>query len=536
MSVTTVSAATFAHEVLGSERPVLVVFSADHCRPYRDMAPALEEVAREQSARIKIAILDVDRLTGIKADYGVRGLPTLILFKGGQPAARRVGAFALKEDLEEWINVELIRTTATSYASELPRASGFRLSNGMDVAVISDHRAPVVTQTLWYRAGTADEPDGQSGVARLLEHLMFKSLDEVADGEFSKIVTDLGGLHSAASYRDTTTYLEQIPSYQLKPVMELEAARMASLRLAPGEVERERKTIIARRRSLVALNPLLRLREKMDAALYRDHPYGVTNIGKIDDLNRLSRKDALRFYKRHYAPNNAVLVVCGDVTEDEVRVIAESTYGKIPANPDVRSRQRVLGHDVLVPRRVTHKDPRVAMAIFQRNYVVPSYVTGQPGEPEALYLLARILCAGPSSRLLDRLVGAAGLAGVVWGEYGSDFVDFGMLAVIVATRDRNLGAIEAAVEELIENIGSNGPSEMELARAKKALLADYIYASGSQVKLANRYGRGLASGRSIAQIEAWPTNIARTTVDDIARVATEYLQANRSATGWLQPG
>jgi len=535
MTVAAVSEATFAQEVLGSASPVLAVFAADRCRPYWDMAPAIETVAREQSGRLKIVKIDVDKLTGIKADYGVRGLPTLILFKGGRPAARRVGAFMCKESLEEWINFELIRSTLTTYSAELPRASGFRLANGMEVAVIPDHRVPVVTHSLWYRVGAADEPEGLSGVACLLLHLMFKSRDDVADGEFSKIVTDLGGRHNAAGYRDATAYFERITSDQLRPVMELEAARMAGLRLAPGEVERERRTIIEQRRSAVDLNPVMRLREKMDAALYQDHPYASLTIGKVDDINRLSRKDALRFYKRHYAPNNAVLVVCGDVTEEEVRVIAESTYGKIPANPDARSRQRAQGPEVLTPRRVRHKDPRVVRTVFRRMYVVPSYVAGRPGEPEALDLLARILCIGPSSRLRARLVDTASLATAVGGEYRSEVVDFGTLAITVVARDRQLGVIEAAVDEVIEDIRSKGPTETELVRAKKALLADYVYASGSQAKLANRYGCALAAGRSIAQIEAWPENIARTTVDDIVRIAAQYLEIDRSVTGWLQP-
>lgn len=536
MAVAAVSEATFAQEVLRAANPVLVVFAADRCRPYWDMAPALEKLALEQSAWLKIVKLDVDKLSGIRADYGVRGLPTLILFKGGQPAARRVGAFMRKESLEEWINFELIRSTVTTYSAELPRASGFRLANGMEVAVIPDHRVPVVTHSLWYRVGAADEPEGLSGLACLLAHLMFKSRDDVADGEFSKIVTDLGGLHNAAGFRDTTVYFERITCDQLKPVMELEAARMAGLRLAPGEVERERQTIIEQRRSTVAVNPVMRLREKMDAALYQDHPYAALTIGKVDDINRLSRKDALHFYKRHYAPNNAVLVVCGDVTEEEVRVIAESTYGKIPANPDVRSRQRAQGPEVLAPRRLTHKDPRLVRSMFQRRYVVPSYVTGRPGEPEALDLLLRILCIGPASRLRGRLVDTAGLATGVGGDYRSEVVDFGTLGIAVAARERKLGAIEAAVDEVIEDIRSKGPTEAELARAKKALLADYVYASGNHAKLVNRYGCALAAGRNIAQIEAWPENIARTTVDDIVKTAAQYLDISRSVTGWLLPG
>lgn len=527
---------TFEKDVLNSPSPVLVVFSASWCRPARDMAPAIEAVANELRGTIKIVEIDADRYVDIKSEYAVRGLPTSILFKGGQSMARRVGAFADAESLKEWLNAELIKSSATSYASELPRATTFKLPNGLEVAVISDHRSPVVSHTLWYRVGAADEPEGLSGVARLLEHLMFKSQDDLAEGEFSKIITDLGGVHTAVSRRDMTAYVERIASDQLRPVMELEAARMSNLRLAPGEVERERQTIIEQRQSSIVLDPIMRLREKMDAALYQDHPYSAPVISKVDALNRLSRKDAMRFYKRYYAPNNAVLVVVGDVTEEEVRAMAESTYGKVPANPDVRRRQRAPGPEVLAPRRVTHKDPRASASVFLRQYVVPSYVTAQPGEAEALDILARILCIGPSSLLQHRLVRGAGLAVRAWGAYNSDVVDHGTLVMGAGTSQRNLPAIEAAIDDAIEDIRKNGLTDLQLARAKKALLADHIFAASSQMALADRYGHALASGRTVEQIEAWPTNIAKTRIDDIVRVATEYLDPRRAVTGWLQPG
>lgn len=527
---------TFEDDVINSPIPVLVVFTAPWCRPGRDMAPALEAVANELSRTIRIVEIDADRHADIKSEYAVRGLPTSILFKGGQPMARRVGAFPSSESLKEWLNVELIRSSATSYASELPRATAFKLSNGMEVAVIADHRTPVVSHTLWYRVGAADEPEGLSGVARLLEHLMFKSQDDLAEGEFSKIITDLGGVHSAVSRRDMTAFVERIASDQLRPVMELEAARMSNLRLAPGEVERERQTIIEQRQSSIVLNPLMRLSEKMDAALYQEHPYGAPVISKVDALNRLSRKDAMRFHKRYYAPNNAVLVVVGDVTAEEVRAIAESTYGKVPPNPDVRRRQRAPGPEVLAPRRVIHKDARASASVFLRHYVVPSYVTAQPGEAEALDILARILCVGPSSLLQRRLISGGALAVKAWGEYRSDVVDHGTLAIGAASDGRKLAAIEAAIDEVIENIRTNGPTDLQLARAKKVLLADHIFAASSQMALADRYGHAIASGRTIEQIEAWPTNIAKTRIDDIVRVATEYLDPRRAVTGWLQPG
>lgn len=535
MPVAAVSERDFTEEVLASDVPVLVVFSADRCIPCQHMTPALGVLGREMAGKIKLFKIDADREADIKAEYGVHALPTLVLFKSGRAVARRVGAIIKKEALQEWINVELIQAIASSRAAQLPRATGFRLANGMEVAVIRDHRRPVVTHMLWYRVGAADEPEGVSGVSQLLQHLMFRSRDELTEGEFAKTVRDLGGVADAVSYRDTTVYYERIASDQLGAIMELEAARMADLHLAPHEAARERQVIVEHRRS-IALDPVRRFSEKMDAALYQEHPYAVSTIGPVDALNRLSRKDAIAFYKKHYAPNNAVLVVCGDVTEEDVRALAENSYGKIPANPDIRPHQRPQGPAIFSPRRVTHKDPSTKRVIFQRRYLVPSYATGRIGEPEALDVLTRILCNSPTSRLLDRLVDDGGLASNVNGKYRGHVVDSGVLAINVTARDRKLAAIEAIVDETVEDLRRNGPTEIELARAKKAILADYILNSGSQGNLATRYGYCLATGRSIAQIEAWPENIAKTSIEDIVRVACDYLDTGRSVTGWLQPG
>src|SRR5262245_49715295 len=226
-------------------------------------------------------------------------------------------------------------TPSFSPANAGPRTTEFKLGNGMDVMVIEDHRAPVVTHMVWYKVGAADEPQGVSGIAHFLEHLMFKSTDKIPVGEFSKIVSKLGGQDNAFTGQDVTAYHQRIAKERLPTVMEMEADRMVNLRLTEKEVLTERDVILEERRSRIENNPAAILDEQMNAALFYSHPYGVPVIGWEHEMAKLSPEDAMSFYKHFYAPNNAILVVAGDVTPDEVKRLAEATYGQIPANPAV---------------------------------------------------------------------------------------------------------------------------------------------------------------------------------------------------------
>src|SRR5262249_22203763 len=219
-----------------------------------------------------------------------------------------------------------------------PAVSGvseFKLDNGLQVIVVPDHRAPVVTHYVWYRVGSADEPTGVSGVAHFLEHLMFKSTDKIASGAFSKVIAKLGGQDNAFTNYDVTGYYQRIAKDRLKTVMEMEADRMVNLRLTEREVATEREVILEERRSRTENNPSAILSEQMSAALYQNHPYRIPIIGWMHEMAKLSREDALAFYKRFYAPNNAVVVVAGDVSVDEVKSLAEAAYGSLKPNADI---------------------------------------------------------------------------------------------------------------------------------------------------------------------------------------------------------
>ena len=416
------------------------------------------------------------------------------------------------------------------------RATEFTLSNGMQVVVVPDHRAPVVTHMVWYRVGAADEPRGKSGIAHFLEHLMFKSTEKIASGEFSRIVSRMGGQDNAFTSQDATAYFQRIHKDRLGQVMAMEADRMVNLRLTENEVVTERDVILEERRSRVENNPQAVLDEQMNAVLYYSHTYGIPVIGWEHEIARLSREDALSFYKRHYAPNNAILVVSGDVTAEEVRRLAEEIYGKIPANPEITARIRPMDPEQRAARRVEIKDPRAGKPSVQRYYVTPSYVTAEPGEAEALDLLMKIAGSGATSRLYQKLVATDKLASTAGGWYGGSSMDFGKIAVYAIPADGvSLATVENAIDAVLTDIVENGVTEIELARAKKAYLAEYVYESDNQATLARRYGWGLVVGRTVKDIESWPERISKVTLEDIKTVARRYLDPRRSVTGTLIP-
>jgi zinc protease len=422
-------------------------------------------------------------------------------------------------------------------AASATRASEFTLDNGMQVIVIPDHRAPVITHMVWYRVGAADEMRGTSGIAHFLEHLMFKSTEKIAVGEFSKIVGRLGGQDNAFTGHDATAYFQRVSKDRLPKMMEMEADRMVNLRLDEKEVLTERDVILEERRSRIENNPSAILDEQMNAALYLNHPYGVPIIGWYHEMAKLSREDALTYYKRYYAPNNAILVVSGDVTGDEVKAMADATYGKIPANPNVvTKRVRPADPPQIVARRLELKDPRAGNYSFHRDYVTPSYTTAKPGEAEALDLLMKIAASGSTSRLYKKLVVEDKVASSAGGDYSGSGLDSGTISVYAIAADGvPLEKVEAITGDVLNDIVKNGVTAAELDRAKSSYLADYVYESDNQATLARRYGWNLAVGRTVADVESWPDAISKVTLDDIKKVAAEYLDVRRSVTGYLVP-
>ncbi len=429
--------------------------------------------------------------------------------------------------------------TLASYsltADAATRASQFKLANGLDIIVVPDRRAPVVTHMIWYRAGAADEPPGYSGIAHFLEHLMFKSTEKIAVGEFSKIISRLGGNDNAFTGHDVTAYFQRIAKDRLETVMGMEADRMVNLRLDIKEVLTERDVILEERRSRVENNPSAILDEQINAALYLSHPYGQPVIGWEHEIAKLSRENAFDFYKRFYAPNNAILVVTGDVEPEDVRALAEKTYGKIPSNADVMARPRQQEPAHRAPRRVDLKDPRAGKPSWHRSYIAPSYMTAKPGESEALDLLMKVVATGSTSRIYRKVVAEDKLASSAGGWYSGAARDSGKIALYAVPADNvTFVQIEAAIDAVLADIRANGITQAELDRAKKAYLAEYVYDSDNQASLARRYGWSLTVGRTVEDIEQWPDRIAKVTLEDMKAAAAKHLDIRSSVTGTLTP-
>ena len=414
--------------------------------------------------------------------------------------------------------------------------SNFILGNGMEVVVIPDHRAPIATHMVWYKVGRADEPPGKSGIAHFFEHLMFKGTTKHKDGEFDAKIAEIGGSGNAFTSDDYTAFYQTVPPDALETMMEFEADRMRNLILTDAVIEPERDVILEERRSRVESSPDALLQEEVAATLYQNHPYRIPVIGWMHEMEKLNRTDAVAFYDRYYAPNNAVLVVAGDVDAAAVRAMAEKTYGKIARGPDLPPRIRPSEPEQNTKRTVTLTDPRVSIPSFSRSWLVPSYNTSEPGEAEALDLLAEILGGGLRSHIYQALVVKSGVASSAGAYFDGSKLDPSTFTVYGAPRGTSkLDEVEAAVDAEIASIVKDGVTEEELESAKNRFLRATIFARDDQASMANLYGESLALGGTVKGIEEWPDDIRAVTAAEIKAAAAKYLGADHSVTGYLLP-
>ena len=424
----------------------------------------------------------------------------------------------------------------SSHAATPRRASEFWLANGMQVVVVPDTRAPVVTHVVWYRVGGADNALGQSGLAHFLEHLMFRSTKKLKSGELARTVSRLGGRDNAVTSHDATYYFQRLPKEHLKTAMVMEADRMRNLNLVEAEVATERDVVLQERRSVVDSKPLAVLDELINANLYLNHPYRTPVIGWEHEIKKLDRATAIAFYRRFYAPNNAILVVAGDVTPEEVRKLAQETYGQVKRQPRVMRVSRPSEPRQQGVRRIELRDPRARNLALQRYYMTPSYKSAEGNEAEALDTLSIILGDGPTSRLYRQLVEEKDIAANAGASFSAVALDGGTLTIYaVAGEGVKQEALEQAIDASIAQFIKEGPTEEELEQAKDAMIASYVYSADSQAGLAQRYGSNLVIGRTIADIEEWPDRVGKVTAADVKRVAAKYLDVQSSVTGYLVP-
>lgn len=413
--------------------------------------------------------------------------------------------------------------------------SQFELDNGMDVLVIEDHRSPAVVHMVWYRVGAADEPLGTSGIAHYLEHLMFKGTENMAAGEFSEVVRANGGSDNAFTSWDYTGYFQRVAADLLPQMMKMEADRMTGLILTDDVALPERSVILEERSQRVDSDPGAQFREQSLAAQYLNHPYGRPIIGWRHEMEELSTDDALDFYRQYYAPNNAILIVAGDVTEDEVRSLAEEYYAPIPANPELLARDRVTEPPQTAARRVVFEDQRVAQPYVARSYLAPERNPGEQDKAAALTLLSALLGDRPDGFLSRRLEFDAKTALYTGVWYGGTSLDRTTLNItVVPAEGVSLEDGEAALDAALAEFMEGGIDTEKLDRLKRQYAAQSIYEMDSAQGRARKYGVALTSGLTVEDVQNWPDVLQSVTEDDILAVAREVLVPQTSVTGWLR--
>ncbi|MFV3074170.1 M16 family metallopeptidase [Niveispirillum fermenti] len=413
----------------------------------------------------------------------------------------------------------------------------FTLKNGMQVVVVNNPRAPVVSHMVWYKVGSADEDPGKSGLAHYLEHLMFKGTAKMKPSEFSRTVARNGGRDNAFTSYDYTAYFENIARDRLELVMGMEADRMVNLRLTDAIVLPERKVIQEERRQRTENEPASRLYEQLYSLLFVHHPYGTPIIGWMHEIEQLTTQDALDFYKRHYAPNNAILVVAGDITAAELKPLAEKTYGKIRPAEDIPARVRVTEPPTEGARRITLSDDQVRQPNWTRLWKAPSYNAGDTRLAHALEVLETVLADGATSRLYRSLVVEQKVAAGISLFYNPYALDLGTVGISATPAPgQEVEALEKAIDAELARLLKDGVTPAEVQSAKVRLRRDAIFARDSLQGPAYAFGVALTTGQTVADVEAWPDRIDAVTVEQVNEAARTVLGRDNHATGILLPG
>jgi zinc protease len=430
-----------------------------------------------------------------------------------------------------------VLATSAPVLTQAEEVTTYQLDNGMDVVVIEDHRAPVVVHMLWYRAGSADEPVGSSGVAHYLEHLLFKATDTVESGEFQRIVAENGGSDNAFTSYDYTGYFQRVAADRLPLMMQYEADRMNNLVLTEDDIVSERGVILEERNQRTENSPNALAREQMRASQFLNHRYGVPIIGWKHEMETLDMDDALSFYDLYYSPNNAILVVAGDVQPDEVLALAQEHYGPIPMEPDLPERFRTQEPPQTAERRLIFEDPRVAQPYVTRSYLAPERDAGEQEDAAALTYLADLLGGSPFTSALGIALqfdtSTAVYAGAYYDGLNLDDGTFGF--TVVPSEGVGLQEAEDSMDAAIVDFLEAGidPERMEALRTQ--LKAGEIYARDNVGGLARRYGTALTSGLTVQDVQAWPDILQAVTAEDVLAVAARVLDRNQSVTGWVIP-
>ena len=420
-------------------------------------------------------------------------------------------------------------------AAGAAEVTDFTLDNGMEVVVIEDHRAPVVVHMVWYKIGSADEPVGASGVAHFLEHLLFKQTDMLEAGEFSATVSANGGSDNAFTNYDYTAYFQRIAADRLELMMKMESNRMNNLAITADDIATERNVVLEERNQRTENSPGALANEQFRAALYQNHRYGVPVIGWKHEMEQLELTDTKAFYDLYYSPNNAVLVVAGDVEPEEVRALAETYYGVLPAEDHLPPRIRPQEPPQRAERRITYADPRVSQPYLIRYYLAPERGSGAQKDAAALVYLAELLGGSAFTSDLGRAMQFDTQTAVyTTASYDGNSLDTSTFSfVVVPSEGIALSEAEAAMDKVIADFMENDIDPARIESIRTQLRASEVYALDDVQGLARRYGAALTQGLTVADVQAWPQALQEVTEADIKAVAAEVFNRDQAVTGWV---
>lgn len=424
----------------------------------------------------------------------------------------------------------LIFCISTQANAKTFNAKTTKLANGLEVVVIPNHRAPVVTHMIWYKIGAADEPQGKSGITHFFEHLMFKGTEKYPDGEFSKIIKKLGGDENAFTSQDYTAYYQNVPRDHLEKMMEMEADRMRHLRLTEEDIKSERQVILEERSQRIDNRPQALFQEKLMSTIFTNHPYGTPVIGWRNEIEQLSREDALKTYKEWYAPNNAILIISGDINLEEALPLAKKYYGVLEPSkniPEIRTRKEMFF--LKENKRISMSDPKVGQPLLRRLY-------NAPRDNQALEAGTYILGGSSSSYLYKRLVLDKKKAIAISAGYNAVSLDDTTLIInAIPTPNTSLEELETEIDLALKEFGEHGITEEELVTAKKTMLADFIYYLDSLQGPAIYFGRHLTSGYKVEDLESMRETIQNISLTGVNGMLEEILTKQSHVTGTLTP-
>jgi zinc protease len=438
--------------------------------------------------------------------------------------------------LRRWLVILLIYgLPLPAMAAPAPSIESFTLDNGLEVIVIPNHRVPAISHMMWYRVGAADDPPGKSGLAHFHEHMMYEGTAKYKAGEYADTISRHGGDQNAFTGHDATSYYVNITKAELPLAMDLEADRMRGLKSTDDGAAKEKEVIIEERRVRTDNNPGALLAEQMDASLYRSHPYHIPVIGWMNEMQGLTKNDVLKFHERWYHPNNAILIVSGDITAAELKPLAQKYYGDLP-RVDIPPRRWNQEPPHNAERRLILHHENVQQPEWVRSYAASSMGYGKKEEALPLLVLSQILGGGKTSRLYQSLVVDQKLASSIDTGYDTFVLGPGEF-YIRATPEQNvdMNALEAAIDKEVNRLLAGKVEADELTRAKTLLKAQSIYARDGLTSMARIMGWLRITGLDKDYFTKWPDMIEAITAEQVIGAAKDTLDKRQSVTGFLLP-